>query len=184
MAASEGVSGYQCQFISEVSDELLCGICRLVAREPHSTSCCGEHFCKNCITQVLDASKPCPSCSEAEFTTLLDKRDQKKILALQVCCTMKDRGCEWVGKLEDLQAHLLVDTNDCQYVDIQCPDKCGESVPRHKLPSHLADSCLNRDYFCKYCNFSDHLPCCLLRALAKVSPLPRAVPQRMLGGGS
>ena len=51
MAASERVSGYKCQFISEVSDDLLCGICRLVARESHSTSCCGEHFCKNCITQ-------------------------------------------------------------------------------------------------------------------------------------
>ena len=83
---------------------------------------------------------------------------------------MKDHGCEWVGKLEDLQAHLLVDTNNCQYMDIQCPDKCGESVPRHQLPSHLANSCKNRHYFCKYCNFSasyrvvcyDHWPKCPL----------------------
>ena len=153
---SERESGYQLnRFIGEVSDDLLCGICRLVAREPHSTNCCGEHFCKNCITQVLDASKPCPSCSQTTFSAIFpDIRDQKRILALRIYCTMKDRGCEWVGKLEDLQAHLLVDSNDCQYVDIQCPNKCGESVPRHQLLSHLADSCLNRDHFCKYCNFS------------------------------
>ena len=35
MAASKKVSGYQCQFVSEVSDDLLCGTCKQVAREPH-----------------------------------------------------------------------------------------------------------------------------------------------------
>ena len=39
-----------------------------------------------------------------------------------------------------------------------------------KLPSHLADSCLNRDYFCKYCNFSDTYRVVCYEPLAKVSP--------------
>ena len=81
---------------------------------------------------------------------------------------MKGRGCEWEGRLEDLQAHLDVDANDCQHVDVVCSNKCGQSVPRLLVPSHLTDSCPNRDFFCHHCNFTatyhvvryDHWPEC------------------------
>jgi len=33
---------------------------------------------------------------------------------------MKDRGCEWTGVLQDLDARLDVDTVDCQFVAVQC----------------------------------------------------------------
>ena len=168
MAAFERENGYQCQFVSEVSDDLLCGACQRVAREPHITDCCGGHFCKACIHRPKEDGQPCPSCAQPQFVTIPDKRDHNRILALQVYCTMKGRGCEWEGRLEDLQAHLDVDANDCQHVDVVCSNKCGQSVPRLLVPSHLADSCPNRDFFCHHCNFTatyrvvryDHWPEC------------------------
>ena len=168
MAAFERENGYQCQFVSEVSDDLLCGACKRVAREPHITDCCGGHFCKACIHRPKEDRQPCPSCAQAQFVTFPDMRDHNRILALQVYCTMKGRGCEWEGRLEDLQAHLDVDANDCQHVDVVCSNKCGQSVPRLLVPSHLADSCPNRDFFCHHCNFTatyrivryDHWPEC------------------------
>ena len=168
MAAFERENGYQCQFVSEISDDLLCGACQRVAREPHITDCCGGHFCKACIHRPKEDRQPCPSCAQAQFTNFLDKGMHKRILALQVYCTMKGRGCEWEGRLEDLRAHLDVDANDCQHVDVVCSNKCGQSVPRLLVPSHLADSCPNRDFFCHHCNFTatyrvvryDHWPEC------------------------
>ena len=154
MAAFARENGYQCQFVSEVSDDLLCGACKRVAREPHITDCCGGHFCKACIHRPKEDRQPCPSCAQAQFTNFLDKGMHNRILALQVCCMMKGRGCEWEGRLEDLQAHLDVDANDCQHVDVVCSNKCGQSVPRLLVPSHLADSCPNRDFFCHHCNFT------------------------------
>ena len=157
-----------CEFIQPVSEELKCALCRHIARDPHLTSCCGEHFCQVCITPVLEDKKPCPSCEQTDFTVLLDKRDQKKILALEVRCTMKDQGCEWTGKLEGLEAHLDVNTGDCEYVDVECTNKCDQPVEKRNLPAHLTNFCSKREFTCQYCNFkatyevvsNDHWPQC------------------------
>jgi len=90
------------------------------------------------------------------------------ILALEVRCSMKDRGCEWTGVLQDLDAHLDVDTGDCQFVDVQCPNKCSQPVPKCGVPDHLENSCPKRDYNCRYCGFTgtydevcnEHYPQC------------------------
>ncbi len=168
MAASVGpVGGHDCElFVSSVPEELKCGLCKKVAREPSLISCCGEHFCKLCIEQVIQDKKPCPSCEEAEFTILTNKRDQKKILALKVRCPMKDRGCDWTGTLEQLDAHF--ESDNCQYIDVKCPNECEQPVQKRHLPTHLAKQCTKRDFFCQYCNFkatyevvcNDHWPQC------------------------
>ena len=166
MAAS---GGYQCDFVGAVSEDFVCGICKHVAREPHLTGCCGETFCKACITPVLEDKKPCPSCQKInEFKTVPYVKYQQRILALEVRCTMKDRGCEWTGKLEGLEAHLDVNTGDCEYVDVECPNKCDQAVEKRKLTTHLTDSCPKREFICRHCNFkatyevvsNDHWPQC------------------------
>ena len=153
MAASLKVGGYQCKFLDELPADLLCKSCRHVARQPHLTSCCGEHYCHTCIAPILQDKKPCPSCKEDTFTTLMDKRDHRKILALRVCCTMKDRGCQWTGKVEQLDTHLDVNSGDCQHVDIECPEKCGQQVQKHQLATHIANDCPKRDFTCMHCGF-------------------------------
>ena len=85
-----------------------------------------------------------------------------------VYCLMKDRGCEWTGVLRDLDAHLDVDTGDCQFVDVQCPNKCSQPVQKREVPDHLDNFCPKRDYNCRYCGFAgsyemvcnEHYPQC------------------------
>ena len=151
--SSKPPGGYQCEFVGAVSEDFVCGLCRHVAREPQLTSCCGETFCKACITPVLEDKKPCPSCETAEFTALLNVKYQRRILALEVRCTLKDRGCEWTGKLEGLKAHLDVNTGDCEHVDVECPNRCDQPIQKHNRAIHLANSCPKREFTCQYCNF-------------------------------
>ena len=153
MAASLKVGGYQCKFIDELPDDLLCKSCRHVARQPHLTSCCGEQFCHTCIAPILQDKKPCPSCKEDTFTIFKNKRDHRRILALCVHCTIKDRGCQWTGKVEQLDTHLDVKSGDCQYVDVECREKCGQQVQKHQLATHIANDCPKRDFTCMHCGF-------------------------------
>jgi len=139
MAAYLKVGGYQCKFIDEVPDDFLCKSCTHVARQPHLTSCCGEQFCHTCIAAILQDKKPCPSCKEDTFITVMNKRDHQRILALRVCCMMKERGCQWTGMVEQLDTHVDENTGDCQYVDVECPEKCGQQVQKHQLATHIAN---------------------------------------------
>ena len=167
MAEGQKIGGYQCEFVGPVPEELLCKSCKLVPKKLFTTDCCTGRFCQACIEQPVNDKKPCPSCGEAEFTTLFIKGAQKKILALQVHCAMKQKGCEWVGQLEQLDAHL--DT-DCQYVDVECPSKCDHKVQKRNLATHLEMNCHKREFMCPYCTYKAtfeivsnvHWPECLL----------------------
>ncbi len=170
MAASDStVGGYTCElFLSPVPEDFKCGLCKQVAREPNLTICCGEQFCKPCIARAVEHKEPCPSCKETDVTFMVNKRDQRRILALEVQCAMKDRGCEWTGTLDQLDAHLEVNSDNCQYVDVKCPNKCEKPVQKRDLLLHLAKECAKREFFCQYCNFTatyevvcnDHWPEC------------------------
>ena len=144
------IGGYQCEFVDQVPEELVCNECKLVAKKLYTTDCCGKHFCQACIDPVLKDKKPCPSCGETEFSTFLIKGALKRVSTLQVHCTMKQRGCKWVGQLEQLDIHL--DT-DCQYADVECPSKCDQKVQKQNLASHLKDDCPKRDYMCPHCTY-------------------------------
>lgn len=95
---------------------------------------------------------------------MLDKREHKKILSLQVYCTMKNRGCEWKGSVEQLESH----TNSCSYGDIECPSQCGQRIERRNVEEHLKQSCPLREHTCLHCNFKatykvvteEHQPVC------------------------
>ena len=157
MAASQvkSIGGYRCEFIDPVSDDFICKVCNCVAREPNLTVCCGQHYCQSCITKIVEDGKPCPNseCGEATFNAFLNKNCKRKILALRVHCTMKDRGCQWTGKVEHLDDHLDVNSGDCQYVDVECPEKCGQQVQKHQLVTHIANECPKRDFTCMHCGF-------------------------------
>ena len=167
MAASDNTGGYQCEFIGAIPEDLKCKVCKHVIRNSKFLSCCGEHFCHDCIQPFSEARNQCPVCSEAGFA-VNDKKQNRQILALEAHCIMKDRGCEWTGKLEGLEAHLDVDTGDCEYVDVECPNKCDQPVEKRNLPSHLTNSCPKREFTCQHCNFkatyevvsNDHWPQC------------------------
>ena len=162
MAAPQG---YQCEFIDQVFDDLYCKKCTLVARRLTITTCCAESFCQDCISGTIDQ---CPACEENDFTTFQHAKNQKRINNLRVYCTMKERGCDWSGTLEQLDSHLDSDYDNCQYLDTKCPLNCQQTIPKNKMEQHVAEECVKRAFVCKHCSFKDtyeevvdiHLPEC------------------------
>ena len=146
-------SGYNYEFIDKIPEDLFCQRCKRVSREPNFTTCCGELFCKECISLYHHNNQPCPICEETGFNISLKKRDQKKILALELYCPMKSCGCEWMGRLEQLEGHMDVQSGDCLYVDIECPSHCDQRVQKRNIENHLSRECPLREYTCPHCNF-------------------------------
>ena len=167
MATPNKPVGYECEFVDQVPEDYFCKQCKYVAREPQIATCCTEVFCKACIETVIEDKKPCPSCQEIDIKIFPHKKCQPKILTLKAYCLLKDRGCEWIGQLQHLDAHLDLTTGDCVYVDVDCPSKCNQKVQKHNVNTHLANHCPNRDYTCPHCSFkatfcevSEHFEVC------------------------
>ena len=158
MAATSNTGGYKCEFVDQVPEEYLCYLCHCVARDPHITTCCGEHFCETCITphqqeQEVEGESFCPSCSkQKQFTSFLNVKYQQKILQLEVYCSLSERGCDWTGPLSALEQHVDSEKGDCEFIDTDCPD-CGENVPKNSLKLHLERECFEREYSCPFCNY-------------------------------
>ena len=165
MAAS---LGYQCEFLDSVSDDLYCKKCTLVARKLSISTCCGESFCHACLADTQKEGKPCPECGEKDYNIVGHIKNQRRINCLQVHCSMKERGCDWSGTLEQLDTHLDPDKDNCQYVDTKCPLNCHMTIPKNKVEQHVAQHCAKRPYVCQHCNFKaiyeevvdKHLPEC------------------------
>ena len=173
MATLSKTVGYEYEFVDQVPKYYFCKQCKHVAREAGISSCCGEVMCKDCVDVIIQDKKPCPSCEDSNITSYPQVKYQRKIIALEVHCTMKNLGCEWTGQLQHLNAHLDVTTGDCQYVDVECPKKCVRKVQKRNVDTHLANECPNRDYRCPHCNFenkyhvvSDHFDVCPYYPLA------------------
>lgn len=52
MASAEG--GYECNFISEVPEDLISSICHFVVKEPVQVEICGHGMCKLCFNHLKD----------------------------------------------------------------------------------------------------------------------------------
>ena len=113
--------------------------------------CCREQACLSCIKQYLN-SQPCPQCQDKDFSIVSLKKDNEKIANLRVNCTEKEKGCEWTGKLKELDDHLHKEEEGCEYSPRECP-KCKNLVERCEMTNHLQESCPNRDYNCPHCGY-------------------------------
>ncbi|XP_064385541.1 TNF receptor-associated factor 4-like [Halichondria panicea] len=180
--ASPQLSGYQSEFVESVGD-YECPLCLHVTREPSLTSCCGQHFCQACIQKILTDNKPCPLCKENSFTTLLDKKQRRRVLDLKIYCDKKAKGCDWVGGLGEREQHL---GEKCGLIYVRCPYNCGCCCHRRSLNTHKTNTCPKRPHICNYCNLEgtykiiqdDHLPVCSKYPVAcpnecRVAPLER-----------
>ena len=82
---------------------------------------------------------------------------------------MRGRGCDWLGTLGQLDAHLDPDQDNCQHVDIKCPLNCLQTISKNKLEQHVSMECVKRDSVCQYCHFKatyevmvdTHWPVCI-----------------------
>jgi len=138
------------EFTEPLPEDYQCPICQEVLKEPHLTDCCGGNFCHGCINRILRDGGHCPLCRKTEFQVLIDRKLECKILALHVYCRVKDRECDWKGALRELDTHL---GTNCQYIDVDCPNNCGERPQRCNLQDHLDNFCPKRKFSCPHCHF-------------------------------
>ena len=154
---------FQLTFQSPVSKDSRCSLCSELMRDAVYTTCCESFFCQECISRVLTARRPCPKCARSKFDTANDNKTRamrSKINMLRVFCPMSKNGCKWIGPLEGLDHHLKYgETNfgsgACQFLSVECPNKCGTHVARGDIPKHLRDLCTQRKISCQYCGFTD-----------------------------
>ncbi len=139
--------GYDCQFVSEPPEDLLCLICTFVAKDPQQVTCCGRVYCLGCIGKQREESPKCPNCSRM-ISYFPDSRSKRHIQSLRVRCYSCGLGCVWEGELRNLTAH----EKQCTFVRVECPNKCSEVVLRKDLGQHTNASCPRRRYKCPYCH--------------------------------
>ena len=131
------------EFVEPLPNELQCPLCLEFLKEPTLTSCCGHHFCRECIDRAVARSHVCPLCNDQGFQTFLNKEKQRVIGTLKIYCKRKSQGCEWVGELGRLEHHLDVEEGDCGCVEVECefgPVGCVAKLPRKDLQRHKEEN--------------------------------------------
>ena len=146
--------GYDFDFTEEPPEELNCPVCLLVLRDPHLTSCCGNHFCQSCVEKIQGGWSPCPLCKDSSFTTFLNKSFQRKVNELKIQCPKAENGCTWIGTVGSATNHLDPSCGDCEYVEIEC-DLCNVEIQRKELVDHKSEKCANRPFACEHCGYSN-----------------------------
>ena len=84
-----------------------------------------------------------------ENIKLLDYEAHKKSECPELLVKCPHQGCNLVVKRRQLRHHI---TSNCLYRIIVCSANCGESLPFIGQEDHLADSCVKRIVWCRYCN--------------------------------
>ena len=155
------ISGFECEFVEQPKElPFECPVCLFVLRDPYNTSCCDHSFCRGCIEQIKTSGNPfCPLCKQ-KFETHPHNWLQRALNQLEVYCTYRNKGCEWIGPLRQLDKHLNCDTdadkltNGCGFVPLRC-QACNESVPRKGYGVHISNLCEQRPFSCEYCGEYD-----------------------------
>ena len=154
-------NGHDCIFTEELPKHLQveCSICLCVLDDPHMIDCkCGAVFCQPCIQPTLKDWKPCPLCNSPFSLSIPNPSVQRTINSLQVYCSFKEAGCEWVGELDSIAEHLNDDIESGSYKSSGCPflqlncGYCKEGFQRQHMLRHELNECLKRPYKCGTCN--------------------------------
>ena len=144
-----GAGGHDYQFVEEPPKDLKCSICLSVFRDPHLTSCCGNHYCQTCINLIQVESKPCPLCQQVDFNSMLDKGICRKVNELHVQCLNVQEGCQWTGELKSVQVHI---DSQCEFVQVRC-SLCLIFVLKTYLAEHKSIACPKRNISCEDCGY-------------------------------
>ena len=148
---------YSWDFVDPPSSDCFCPTCGDILQEPMLTNCCGKHFCKSCIEPLFQTKQPCPNkkCLETDYLCIVDKPKWKKIMELDVICPLKGRGCNWKGEVGTRDKHLDPQEGNCEYIDVECTNGCGEEMELYELAEHLERFCHKRPYTCEHCGFEN-----------------------------
>ncbi len=171
--------GYDYEFVDPVPDECTCPICILVQRDAHQVTCCGKIYCKSCLEELKKKANKfeCPQCRsslDGRYKFFPDKNTISKIKHIRIRCTNKERGCQWVGHLKDLDT---VHLPKCPNEIIECTNEkkenffsrkieilpkttkkkavggvCHAKMQRCDMRVHMTEQCQWRRVKCPHCN--------------------------------
>lgn len=110
----------------------------------------GYTYCESCINRWLDTKTECPLTKQPLYKDeiFINRGVREEIYEANVICLYSNRGCEWTGKLINLNNHI---TSSCLFVRVQCP-ACLEDFPRNEASIHY-DSCPERIIICEFCSW-------------------------------
>ena len=134
-----------------------CIKCKLEpVREPCLTACCGQHWCRSCLTDWLREQQQhrraqcCPHCGQENFTHILNKSLKREIDEVFVRCDHLKQGCQWIGRPESLTGHLQ-SPDGCEYTEVECRfELCYKTFRRMELECHQ-QHCKYRRENCEHC---------------------------------
>jgi hypothetical protein len=126
-----------------------CPLCKGVYYNPYVDKC-GHVFCRECILKYLEKFHHCPFSKQEITTDNLNKLVfMIEILEKQlVKCKNRKNGCEWIGKLNELEPHM---DHECKRQIISCPNiGCCSKIFREESEGHVA-FCDYRVVCCEFC---------------------------------
>ena len=111
---------------------------------------------------------------------------QRKISELKVYCVNRERGCEEIMKLGEMETHLsAASINRCDFILLFCPNGCEMMLLRKDLDAHVNNNCSKRKETCSYCKLetrldllNEHLDVCVKVPV----PCPRSCEMTLLRG--
>ena len=112
-----------------------CPECQLLLRYPQQVTCCQRRFFGEGIEKLLKDGKQCPSCNEADFSTLPDYSDER----LGLKSTNKDEGVGELASDLDVDNHI---NQDCSMTIVDCDYQvfgCKVRPTRKDLPTHITE---------------------------------------------
>ena len=92
-------------------------------------------------------------CKAHPIKGIIDKRLKRELNETQIYCPLRPQGCEWTGKLGNLNTHLNEgeQLGQCKYVYVNCPNNCFMEFPRREIKRHANNECKYRPFKCPHC---------------------------------
>ena len=138
------------QFETVVNENLLCGICSCVFKDP--VMCKNEHFfCRGCITKHLENYHTCSCCNQDLTVETLAHapRILRNLLSEQrIRCDHHKRGCQEIVQLGNLESHVSV----CGKTPVLCEnEECSSEINREDQFRHQSKECRFPKEKCRNC---------------------------------
>lgn len=149
-------SGYPKDCFSDISEDLICGICREVVRNPLNLPC-PHLFCENCLKMhcASGAGKKCPIC---RIMIPVDKLpissySAKIVSALPIRCPYHNKGCKWTGTIGLGESILMKHLRDsCEWGGYEYCKACGLGMWKTDTADHI-NICREKESKCNFCDF-------------------------------
>ena len=122
----------------------VCTSCNGIVRDSHRVVECDHVFCKKC----LDNLSACPEDSRVFQDVKIEKMKQvdKHVLQRRIHCPLVQRGCDWRGKLSEVEGHI----KRCGFFRLKCTNGCPIVYQRMDREKHEV-TCTAKEQECKYC---------------------------------